>query len=210
MDSMMRNLSPNQFKVLEFIHKCVDREGVSPTYREIAGHFGYRSPKAAFDHVRALEKKGYVVRRPRLSRGIGIPSIRREFRQDSIAMPILGQIPAGSPDVQAEHRIGMINVDPGFLGEVADNKFFVLRVKGESMTGRGIYDGDLVVVDGDRHPKEKDIVVALIDGENTIKTLAKQGERFVLKAENPKFPDLIPTEEMSTQGVVIAVLRKLK
>lgn len=206
----MMNLSPKQSKILEFIQKFVNREGVSPTYREIAGHFGYRGPKAAFDHVRALEKKGYVARRPKLSRGIGIPSVRRESKQQSISLPILGHIPAGSPDALAEHRIGMLNVDPEFLGGVADHKSFVLRVKGESMTGRGIYDGDLVVVDGGRYPKERDIVVALIDGENTLKTLVKHGERFVLKAENPDFPDLIPMEEMSTQGVVRAVLRRLK
>lgn len=78
------------------------------------------------------------------------------------------------------------------------------------MTGRGIYNGDLVVVDRDRYPKEKDIVVALIDGENTLKTLVKQGEQFVLKAENPNYPDLIPVEKMSTQGVVRVVLRRLE
>ena len=206
----MNNLSFNQSNILEFIRKCIDREGVSPTYREIARHFGYRSPKGAFDHVRALEKKGYVTRRPRLSRGIGIPSVHREPKRKAISVPILGHIPAGAPDALTEYRNGTLDVDPEFLEGVADHKFFILRVKGESMTGRGIYDGDLVVVDGDRYPKERDIVVALIDGENTLKTLVKQGERFVLKAENPDFPDLIPIEEMSTQGVVRAVLRRLK
>jgi repressor LexA len=210
MDSIMKSLTFNQSKVLEFIKKCIDRNGVSPTYREIAVHFGYKSPKAALDHVRALEKKGYATRRSRLSRGIGIPSVRQEFKQKAISLPILGHIPAGFPDTLTEYRIGTLDVDAEFLEGVTDHRFFVLRVKGESMRGRGIYDGDLVVVEGDRYPKERDIVVALIDGENTLKTLVRQGERFVLKAENPDFPDLIPIEEMSTQGVVRAVLRRLR
>jgi repressor LexA len=206
----MNELSLNQSKVLEFIRKCIDRDGVSPTYREIAGHFGYRSPKAAIDHVRALEKKGYVTRRPRRSRGIRIPSLHREPKRKAIPIPILGHIPAGSPDTLTEYRNGTLDVDPEFLGGIPDHKFFILRVKGDSMTGRGIYDGDLVVVDGGRYPRERDIVVALIDGENTLKTLVKRGGRFVLKAENPHFPNFIPIEEMSTQGVVRAVLRRVK
>jgi repressor LexA len=208
MDSINK-LSNNQSKVFEFIRGYMGREGASPTYREIAEHFGYRSPKAAVDHVRALEKKGYVARRPGLSRGIGIPSGHREPEKRAISVPILGHIPAGSPDTLTEYHEGTLDIDPEFLDGVTNHKLFVLRVKGESMTGRGIYDGDLVVVDGDRYPKEMDIVVALIDGENTLKTLVKQGKRFILKAENPEYPDLIPVEKLSTQGVVRAVLRRI-
>ena len=203
-------LSSNQHKVFEFIRDYANRKGTSPTYREIAGHFGYKSPKAAVDHVRALEKKGYVTRRPGLSRGVRILFERRESEKKAISVPILGLIPAGTPDGLAEQNEGTLDIDPEFLNGVANHKLFILRVKGESMTGRGIYDGDLVVVDRDKYPKERDIIVALVDGENTLKTLIKQGERFVLKAENPDYPDLIPMEEMSTQGVVRAVLRRLK
>jgi repressor LexA len=209
MDSRNK-LSSNQYKVFEFIRNYIDEKGASPTYREIAAHFGYKSPKAAVDHVRALEKKGYVARRPGLSRGIGMPSGHPEFEKKTIPVPILGQVPAGSPDVLSEYCEGFLDIDPEFLDGTANHKLFILRVKGESMTGRGIYDGDFVVVDRDRFPKEKDIVVSLIDGENTLKTLVKQGERFALKAENPDYPNLIPVRELSTQGVVRAVLRRLK
>jgi repressor LexA len=209
MDSINK-LSSNQSKIFEYIREYMDREGASPTYREIAGHFGYRSPKAAVDHVRALEKKGYLARRPGLSRGIGIPCEHRESEKRTISVPILGHIPAGYPDALTEYHEGTLDIDPEFLNGVTNHKLFVLRVKGESMTGRGIYDGDLVVVDRDKYPKERDIIVALIDGENTLNTLVKQGGRFHLKAENPDYPDLIPVEKMSTQGVVRAVLRRLK
>lgn len=206
----MTSLTSTQIKVIEFIREKIERDGVSPTYREIAVQFGYKSPKAAFDHVRALEKKGYVKRRPRLSRGIGITSRPRVSIRRSIPLPILGHIPAGFPDAVTEYRVGTLDVDPEFVEGGKGNNLYVLRVKGDSMIGRGIYDGDLVVVDGDRLPKEKDIVVALVDGENTLKTLVKQKSRFVLRAENPNFPDLVPLDEMSTQGVVRAVLRRLK
>lgn len=209
MDSKSK-LSSNQYKVFDFIRNYLGEKGAAPTYREIAAHFGYRSPKAAVDHVRALEKKGYVARRPGLSRGIAIPAQHLELEKKTISVPILGQIPAGSPDVLSEYYEGFLDIDPEFLDGAASHKLYILRVKGESMTGRGIYDGDLVVVDRDRFPKEKDIVVSLIDGENTLKTLVKQGERFALKAENPDYPDLIPVRELSTQGVVRAVLRRLK
>lgn len=93
----INKLSSSQHKVFEFIQKYMDREGASPTYREIAGHFGYKSPKAAVDHVRALEEKGYVVRRPGLSRGIGIPSGHRESEKKAISVPILGIFPQALP-----------------------------------------------------------------------------------------------------------------
>jgi repressor LexA len=202
-------LTEIQTNIFEFIQEHRKKEGSSPTYREIAGRFGYKSPRAAVDHVRALEKKGYLTRRSGLSRGIGIGSAIREPNQGTVSVPILGHIPAGYPDEVTEYSNGTLAVDAEILKGSIGHKLFVLRIKGDSMAGRGIYDGDWAIIDKNTLPKEKDVVAALIDGENTLKTLIKKGDQFVLKAENPDFPDLMPAEEMSVQGVVKAVIRRL-
>ena len=96
------------------------------------------------------------------------------------------------------------------IGCPAGHRLFALQVTGDSMKGRGIHDGDWVVADTDASPHEGDVVVALIDGENTLKTLAMKKNRYFLKAENPNFPDLIPLGEMVIQGVVRVVLRRMR
>jgi repressor LexA len=208
MVSIMK-LTEIQTNIYKFIQEYMDKEGCSPTYREIAGRFGYKSPRAAIDHVRALEKKGYLTRRSRLSRGIGIGSAIRETKPSAVSVPILGHIPAGFPDEVTEYLNGTLAVDPEILKGSTGHKLFALRIKGDSMTSRGIYDGDWGVVDAEAAPREGDVVVALIDGENTIKTLSKDKKVYYLKAENSNYPNLTPLGELMIQGVVKAVFRRL-
>ena len=125
------------------------------------------------------------------------------------SVPILGDIPAGSPEKRAEDEHGNINVDLSILDIPSGHRLFALTVSGESMQGRGIYDGDWVIADADAQPREGDIVVAIIDGENTLKTLARQNGSFFLKAENPTHIDWHPLEEMVVQGVAKAIIRRL-
>ena len=153
-----QRLTQRQTQILEFLQNFKNQEGVAPTYREISGHFGFKSTKAASDHVRALEKKGYVRLHGNRSRSIEIISVESNSTDRVVSIPIFGEIPAGTPDVS---------------------------------------------------PNEGEVVVALIDGDNTLKTLAKREKRFYLKAENPGHPDWIPMEEMIIQGVVKAVLRRI-
>jgi len=203
------DLTPRQTEILEFLRKF-RREGKgAPTYREIAKHFGFKSPKAASDHVHALEKKGYVRRHVGRSRGIELLSSEDTSTNNTISVPILGNIPAGYPAKQTEHRHGTLAVDKAMLGASTRHRLFALLVSGESMEGRSIHDGDWVVADADLLPHEGDVVVALIDGENTLKTLAKQKGRFFLKAESPKHSDLIPIKEMMIQGVVRSIFRRM-
>ncbi|MBC8393498.1 MAG: repressor LexA [Deltaproteobacteria bacterium] len=202
-------LTPRQTEILEFLRKF-RREGKSaPTYREIAKHFGFKSPKAASDHVHALEKKGYVRRHVGRSRGIELLFSEDTSTNNTITVPILGNIPAGYPAEQTEHRHGTLDVDKAMLGGSAKHRLFALLVNGESMEGRSIHNGDWVVADADLSPNEGDVVVALIDGENTLKTLAKQKGHFFLKAESPKHSDLIPIKEMMIQGVVRSIFRRM-
>lgn len=203
------NLTARQAKILEFLREFRREEGSSPTYREIARHFGFKSPTAAADHVRALEKKGYVRRHVGRARGIELLDSEKTAANKIIFVPLLGNIPAGCPEEQTEHWRGTLAVDQTILGGSANHRLFALRVNGESMVERGIHEGDWVVADSDTPPQEGHVVVALIDGKNTLKTLAKQKGRFFLKAESPNHSDWIPVEEMVVQGSVRAILRRL-
>jgi SOS-response transcriptional repressor LexA len=121
----------------------------------------------------------------------------------------MGNIPAGCPEEHTEHWRQTLAVDQAMLGGSAGHRLFALQVNGESMEGRGIHEGDWVVADVDAPPHEGNVVVALIDGKNTMKTLARQEGRFYLKAESPNHPDWVPIDEMVIQGVVKAVLRRI-
>ncbi|MBU4319301.1 MAG: transcriptional repressor LexA [Proteobacteria bacterium] len=202
-------LTQKQAQVLEFLSEFRHKEGTAPTYREIAGYFGFKSTKAASDHVRALVKKGYVRLHEKRSRGIELVFPQETSSQNSISIPILGDIPAGYPEGKSEQKEGAITVDSSMLVHCTGHRLFALIVKGDSMTGRSICEEDWIVADADVVPNVGDVVVALIDGLNTLKTLARQNGRFFLKAENPTHPDWIPIEEIIVQGVVKAVLRRI-
>ncbi|QTA92525.1 LexA repressor [Desulfonema magnum] len=203
------HLTPRQSEILNFLTEFQDKKGISPTYREIADYFGFKSTKAAADHVAALEKKGYVRRHNGRSRGIQILFPKKKAKREAISVPILGNVPAGWPELRNAQYSGELMVDRKILGRSAEHRVFALQVRGESMIGRGIYEGDWVIADSDQSPGEGDAVVALIDGKNTLKTLARTKNRFFLKAENPKYPDLIPVEEIVIQGVIRTVIRQM-
>ncbi|MGB9498316.1 MAG: transcriptional repressor LexA [Dissulfuribacterales bacterium] len=202
-------ITPRQTEVFDFLCKFQNKEKMAPTYREIANHFGFKSTKAATDHVCALEKKGYLRRHGRRSRGIEIITSLKQTISESIAVPILGVIPAGTPEQKIEHQNGTIAIDASFLEGVSHHRLFALQVKGDSMIGRGIHEGDWVIADADAVPRENDIVVALIDGENTLKTLARKKNNFYLKVENPDYNDWIPVNELIIQGTARTIIRRI-
>jgi len=202
-------LTSRQTEILDFLCKFQGKERVAPTYREIANHFGFKSTKAATDHVCALEKKGYLRRHSGRSRGIELISSLRQTDQEAISVPILGDIPAGTPEQKNEHHHGTITVDLAVLGSIGHHRLFALQIKGDSMIGRGIHDGDWVIADADAAPNENDVVVALIDGENTLKTLARKNNRFYLRVENPEYNDWIPVNELIIQGTAKAIIRRI-
>jgi repressor LexA len=203
------NLTPRQTEILDFLHEFRRKEKIVPTYREIADKFGFKSTKAATDHVCALEKKGYLRRHSGRSRGIELLTSAPLSAPKAIGVPILGDIPAGYPERRDEHMNGTLAVDSSILGGAAHHRLFALQVKGDSMEDRGIFEGDWVVADAEATPREKDVVVALIDGENTLKTLAKKQGHFFLKAESPNYQDWIPANELVIQGVAKAIIRRI-
>ncbi|MCF8083884.1 MAG: transcriptional repressor LexA [Deltaproteobacteria bacterium] len=203
------DLTPRQTEVLEFLHEFQRTEKIAPTYREIGDHFGFKSTKAAADHVYALEKKGYLRRHSGRSRGIELLPAISSNDTNAVGVPVLGDIPAGYPEQRVEQKNGTITVDPMILGGSVRHRLFALQVKGDSMEGRGIQQGDWVIVDADLSPGENDVVVALIDGKNTLKTLAQKDGFFFLKAENPDYDEWLPLEELIIQGVAKAILKRI-
>lgn len=121
-------------------------------------------------------------------------------------IPIAGTIPAGFGEPAEPTELGSIPVDLEALNIKATSRTFALKVRGDSMTGAHIADGDLVIIEA-REPKIGDVVAALIDGETTLKRFVTDGGQLFLKAENPEYPDLIPLQELTVQGVVRAVVR---
>jgi repressor LexA len=204
----MRVLTEKQRAVLEFIATVTEQSGSPPTLREMAGHFGFRSKTAAADHVRALQAKGLLRQEaPRRARRLRLsgPAWRRP-RWD---IPIFGVIPAGFPQDRYQDARGCVSVDLSSLGIKATPRTFALEVRGDSMIGRHICDGDLVVLEHGRPPRSGDVVAALIDNESTLKTYVQErGQPPYLKAENPDYPRLHPAAELVIQGVMVALLRK--
>lgn len=177
-----------------------------PTCREIAAHFRYKSPRAAVEHVKVLESMGFVRCRLRQARGIELTEKTLPPEPAMTVVPVLGTIPAGHSTDQEQNISGRIAVDTGIWGVSKTRGLFGVRVRGNSMTGRGIHEGDLAIADADIRPNEGDVVVALIDLESALKTLARKRGRFVLRAN---YPDLVPSSEMLIQGVVRAIVRRL-
>lgn len=199
---MSVDLTQAQQRVLDFVGSRSAKGENAPTYREICKTLGYRSPKAAADHVAALERKGYVIRERGQARGIKLTS-------KSSGVPLLGRISAGYPTDSPSEVETRIPIDPRAFGIRDRSKAFALRVRGDSMNGRQIVDGDIVLVEQEQSPRNGEIVAAMIDNESTLKTLVRRNGETWLRAENPLYPDLIPTIGLSIQGVARAVIRFL-
>ncbi len=200
--SMATELTDAQRKVLYFLEDRSERGEPPPTYREISKHFGYRSPKAAYDHVAALEKKGFLTREKGLARGLHL--VRK-----GTGIPLLGRIAAGLPREALTSSGERLNLDPTSYGISNRSRAFALCVTGDSMVGRQIFEGDIVLLEHEAIPRDGDIVAALIDNESTLKTFVHEEGRVWLRAENPLYPELRPALDLRVQGVVRAVIRFL-
>jgi repressor LexA len=206
----MEGLTNQQRRVLDFIQAQTQAEGVIPTLREIADHFGFRSMTAAADHVRALRRKGALAGPPRQARSLRVVTPLDKHRRQVVDVPIFGAIPAGYARDQQQEAVGCISLDVKTLGVRSKGRTFALQVRGDSMIGKNIADKDYVIVEQGRTPQTGDVVAALIDNETTLKTYLTKNGKPCLRAENPKYPDLIPATDLSIQGVMVALVRKTK
>lgn len=202
---MKAKLTQRQQQVLAYLKNEVRNTGVMPSTRDIQAEFGFASQTAAMSHLRALERKGVIERRQRKARAISFPDELR--REPIVDVPIYGRIAAGMAQDAEPEREGCISIDVRTLGLGDSARTFALKVRGDSMIGAHICNGDVVVLEF-REPRNGDIVAALIDGETTLKRYVIRGNKPFLHAENPAFPDLIPARELVVQGVLVALLRR--
>lgn len=199
------SLTGRQTELLEYLKQYQRENGVMPSTREIQRHFGFASQTAAMSHLRALEKKGVIQRHAGKARAVVFPADLD--RPEVVDVPVYGRIAAGlAVDVPA-HQEGSISLDIQTLGVSRNARTFALVVRGDSMIDAHIMNGDSVILEI-REPKNKDVVAALIDGETTLKRYIVSNGKPYLKAENPKYPDLIPVQELVIQGVMVALIRK--
>jgi repressor LexA len=206
----MQDLTPAQQRVLDFIQAEALANRPNPTLREIAAHFGFRSHRAAACHLEAIKRKGFLASDPRRARSLRVLSPWLKTRRRIADIPIFGSIPAGFAQNREQETEGCVSVDVESIGFKPTRNTFALRVTGDSMIDRHILDGDIVVLEHGPEPRHGDIVAALIDGESTLKTFLRKSGKPYLKAENSKYPDLIPAQELMIQGVARAVLRTLE
>jgi len=206
----MSGLTQKQRQIVDFIQKCQQEHGLPPTYQEIADHFRFRSLNSVTEHVRLIRQKGFLSDEPRRARSLRVMSALQGLRNRIVDIPLLGSIPAGFAENLEQEAIGCVSADIETLGIKPSARAFALKVNGDSMTGKHIVSGDIVVVEQGSTPKSGDIVAALIDGESTLKTFVTQRGNPFLRAENPRYPNLIPATELVIQGVMVALIRNSK
>lgn len=195
------DLTRPQSRVLAFIEARVDAGASPPTCREISAHMNYKSPRAATEMLDRLEEQKYIARDAGRARGIRL--LKR------FGVPFIGSVPAGLPLDSVTLEGERLPINPALFGIADRSRAFALRVRGDSMEGRHIFDGDIVLLESDATPRHESIVAALIDHESTLKTLLLRRGKAWLRAENPRYPDLIPAWDLQIQGVARAVIRHL-
>lgn len=200
-------LTDRQQEIFDFIRTQQQTRGFMPSVAEIQRQFGFASPHAVTSHLQALIRKGVIQREPNKARGLILTDSYRDRMM--VEIPIYGTIPAGLPADERQQADGCVSVDVETLRLPKGARVFALKVRGDSMNGAGILPGDIVVLEF-KEAKSGDIVAALIDGETTLKRYVVQRGKPFLKAENPRYPNLIPAQELVIQGVQIALLRVLK
>jgi repressor LexA len=208
----MKALTERQKQILDFIQRKQDSERLTPTLREIAAHFRFSSANAALCHVQALLAKGFLKNLPGRARALQVvsPNAPDRLRPRIVSIPIYGTIPAGRPADAAQEEEGCMLIDVDTLGIKPTARTFGLKVHGDSMIGKSIIEGDIAVIEHGVQPHPGDVVAALIDGQVTLKTFLLQRGKPYLRAENPRYPNLIPQEELQIQGVMVALVRKRK
>ena len=213
-----RALTARQRRVLAVIESRLAAEGRPPTLREIGLELGIASTNGVRDHLQALIEKGYIRRDERSARGIqvlrggagGAPGAGGVGARGVRQVPLLGRVAAGEPVLAEQNVEGYLALDRDLL---RDGEVFALRVQGDSMRDAGILDGDYVFVRQQRTAQPRDIVVALLDEETTVKRYVPDGDEVRLEAENPQFAPIVVRRgdaRLAILGKVAAVLRTIK
>lgn len=218
----MQQLTPRQQQVLEFIRRSIAQRGYPPTFREIGAHMGIRSTNGVNDHLRALERKGYLTREDMKSRAIKPrdASVSSKVRKrvelpandgSLLEVPVLGQVAAGEPIFAEENVTETLRFDVSLVGSGED--VFALRVTGESMIEAGITSGDYIFVRKQRTASRGEIVVALIGDEATVKYYHPAKDYIRFQPANSKMAPIIVRavdfKQTMILGVVVGLYRQI-
>ena len=196
----MSELTPRQSQILNFIRACIAESGMPPTRAEIAAELGFRSPNAAEEHLRALQRKGAIDLLPGASRGIQLKDVLKE----QLGLPLIGRVAAGNPILAEENIEDHVRIDPAMFHP---EPHYLLRVQGMSMKNAGILDGDVAIFEQRQHAENGDIVVAILNDEGvTLKRFYKERNRVKLKAENPIYPPIY-TQNVRVLGKLSCIIR---
>ncbi len=197
-------LTHRQKNVLDFIQSEQREKAITPSTREIQKHFRFASQTSVMQYIAALERKGFLSRHARKARALITPMQKVRIRD----VPIYGEIPAGMSTLTEQTIEGHVSLDARSANVSKNGRTFALRVRGDSMIGAHIIDGDIVILENRKDVQNGDIVAALIDEETTLKRYVVEHGRPYLKAENPRYPNLSPARELKIQGVMISLVRK--
>lgn len=206
---MTNRLTQRQSQIYSFLQEHQRREGVIPTLQEICKHFRFKSINAAREHLRLIEQKGLIHRSPGRPRSIKLAIKLPEISQETVGVPLLGRIAAGQPSLALEEIEDTLPL-PGQL--FRGKRLFALRVRGDSMIGAGIFDGDVAVLDSEREVRDGEIAAVVFEGDATLKRVFKTPKGLRLHAENPSIPDRFVrgNEHNAVQisGVLVGTMRK--
>jgi len=206
----MDDLTPRQRRIVAFIRETLKKRGYPPTVREIGEAVGLTSSSSVHSQLENLERKGLLHKDPTKPRAIGLAPVEGDVPLDpGEQVPLVGRIAAGSPVLASENLDSYLSIPSSLAGR---GEHFALKVSGDSMTGAGILDGDIVVIRQQDHAEDGAVVAALLTGpgeeEATVKRLRRRGQRILLQPENPAHEPIEMTDGRIL-GVVVAVLRSL-
>ncbi len=199
----MQELTPRQRQILELIQDFIAETGMPPTRAEIARELGFKSANAAEEHLRALKRKGVIELVPGASRGIQLKDSLRE----QIGLPLIGRVAAGNPILAEQNIEAHYRLDPALFDP---KPHYLLRVHGMSMKDAGILDGDLVAVHRTPEVRSRQIIVARLDDEVTVKRYRQDGRMVWLLPENEEFEPIevdLAEQALVIEGVVVGVIR---
>ena len=201
-------ISKRQKELFDYIKSRVMAHGNPPTLSEMTRELGVKSKNAVAKLLVRLEGE-HLIKRDGTARGIRVfDEYGNEIQAGVLAVPLLGTVPAGGPVVVEEHIEEWVNLPSSLTRGRKD--VFLLQVRGDSMEGAGILEGDLVIVKPTREVRSSDIVVALLHDEATVKRFVEVNGRRYLKPENSKYQNIYPEDEWTVQGKVVGVIRRLE
>lgn len=207
----MKALTERQIEVSKFIEEYIDENGFAPSVRNVADHFNF-SPKAAYDHLNALKKKGVLKIADNLPRSVVVLKRQSESDNSMVRIPIMGTTAAGRPILSEEAYDGYVSVSQNLVGNANRDDLYILKVNGDSMIEDGINDGDLAVMVKSKCANNGDIVAASIGDEEefgiTLKHFYKRDDRFELRPANSAYESMF-SKHCEIHGRLVLIIRKV-